>query len=252
MKKIVGLLSLLFTVYAVSARNSIITTVQDTTVVFNENVTYSVFEDNQYFNVSISTKDNDVISSMLRLGVSVYFDVKGKEKEDVYVKYPLEPIISSFIRGEESSQSLPSLEDEQMRKENIAKLVNEELPLEAMYHYFDNEEQFHVLLNSLDASVSYTYNKEEGLLEYQLRIPKYKVSSNPKEDFSQLIIGVKSNKMTNNRQKAESESQPNGKGGGQRSGGSRGGGRGNRGGGDRTGGQTSQQSTKTLDFWFKA
>ncbi len=252
MKKTVGLLLLLCTVYSAKAKDFITTVVQDTTVVVNENVVYKVSRDSQNFNVSISTKDNDVIMSMLRLGVSVYFDVKGKEKEDVFVKYPLEPVRPSFNRGEESSQGLPSLEDEQKIKEHIAKLVDEDLPLEAMYHYFDNEEQFHVLLNSLDASVSYTYDKGKGLLKYQLKIPKYKISPNSKEDFSKLIIGVKSNKMPEKRQKVNNGSQSNGRGGGPPSGGRGGGGRGGKGGGERPGGQNSQQAMKTLDFWFKA
>jgi hypothetical protein len=111
MNKTIGLLLLLSTVYSVNAKDLFTTVVRDTTVVVNENVVYKVFDDSQNFNVSVSTKDTDVIMSMLRLGISIYFDVKGKEKEDVFVKYPLEPVRPSFNKGEETAQGVPSLEE---------------------------------------------------------------------------------------------------------------------------------------------
>ncbi|EDM42860.1 hypothetical protein SCB49_11207 [unidentified eubacterium SCB49] len=250
MKKIIGLL-LLITVYTVNAKNNNATVVQDTTVVVNENVVYKVFKDSQNFNVSISTKDTDVMMSMLRLGISVYFDVKGKEKKDVYVKYPLEPVRPTLGKDQVPSQGIPSLEDENLIKQNIARLVEDDLPLEAMYHYFDSEEQFHTLLNALDTSISYEFDKVNGSLEYRLKIPKHKISTSSKEDFSDLLIGVKTNAMPGKRQEANKGSQSGGRGGRSSGGRGGGGGRGRQGGGE-PGAQSQQPSIKSLDFWFKA
>jgi len=253
MKKTVKLLVILCTVYSVSAKNPIATGVLDTTVVSNENIVYKVVEDKENFHISISTKDNDIIMSMLRMGVTVFFDVKGKKKEDVYIKYPLKPIRLGSKRDEEDvpSKGFKTLEEEKRSKQYIAKLIEKDLPQEAEYHHFDSQEEFHILLNSLNASISYTYNEENGLLEYRLKIPKNRISSSSKEDFSKLVIGVKTNKKEQTRPKADNRSKSNTRGGRPSSGGrGDGGGRGKRSNGANLDNQNMQDALKTIDFWF--
>lgn len=248
MKKIVSLLIIVCSIYSVNARNPKTTVVTDTTVVFNENVTYKVAQDKQNLHLSISTTDNEIIMAMLRLGVTVYFDVKGKDNEDVYIKYPLEPAKPKFNKEEASIDGFQTLEEEKKRKQHIASLIENDLPKEAEYSYFDSQQQFHILLNSLDASIAYTYNEEKGLLEYRIKIPKNRVSANPKEDFSKLAIGVKTGKLKGVKPKRDDLSR--GSGSNMRGGGSSSGGRGGQNNGEMPEGQNKQQAMAGIDFWF--
>ncbi|RMA64330.1 hypothetical protein [Ulvibacter antarcticus] len=251
MKKTV-LLLLVCTIYSVSAKNPKTSVVVDTTEVFNESLTYKVVQDNEYLQLSISTKDNDIIMSMLSLGVTVFFDVKGKEKENVYIKYPLEPVKTNFNKGQVPLDGFQTSEEETKRRQQIAKLIENDLPQEAAYNYFDSQEQFHILLNSLDTSLSYIYDPQKGLLEYRLKIPKRRISANSKEDFSKLAIGVKTGKLPDHKPKEDDSSRrPESKkrGGGRPSGG-RGGGRPNN--SERPESQNRQSSMATIDFWFMA
>jgi uncharacterized membrane protein YgcG len=258
MKKIVSLLIIVCSIYSVSAKKLKTTVVTDTTVVFNESVTYKVAQDKQNLHISISTADNDMIMTMLRLGITVFFDVKGKENEDVYIKYPLEPAIPKFNREEASIDGFQTLEEEKKRKQQIATFIENDLPKEAEYKYYDSQQQFHILLNSLDATIAYTFIEEKGLLEYRIKIPKNRISANSKEDFSKLAIGVKTGKLKDLKSKRDDRSKGSGsnmRGGGSSSGGrgGRSGGSGGRGGqnnGEMPEGQNKQQAMAGIDFWF--
>ena len=146
-------------------------------------------------------------------------------------------------------------------KQRIARIFEKDLPLEAWYSYFSKEEKFNVLLNSLDINVSYNYNRNKGLLEYNLKIPKNKINTDSKKDLRKLTIGVKTIKKKRNQENIERPQSSIGGGSGGRggppSGGQGGGppgGRGSQGG--QKGGPPSNEKMKPtaveLDFWFEA
>jgi hypothetical protein len=151
--------------------------------------------------------------SILNQGVVVYFDIKGKKKEKVYVKYPLEPIRSSSRRNEGVEGSVQRLDDEEAMKQRIVRIFENDLPLEAAYSYFSSEEKFNVLLNSFDISASYTYDQSKGSLEYRLKIPKDKINTDSKKNLERLTIGVKTIKKEQHQDRAE-RPQPSIGGGG--------------------------------------
>jgi hypothetical protein len=259
------------------------------TVLLNENVSYEFKEVKENIHVKVSTTDEKTIMSMLRLGVTVFFDTKGKKKQNVYVKYPSKPLQSGQRKqgqrqqgrrqqgqGQPNDEDNPttSLEEGKSgRRMKIKELVETDYPQTAEYSYFDDAEEFHVLLNTLDISVSFTYDEVEGLFEYNLILPKTKINVDDKKDLSKLVIGVKTEKVKRekNNDGGLSESLGGINLGGQQSGGRSGGGqRGSTGGGGRQGGNSAggrgqgqqgrgsqnnreqeRPSDVLLDFWFK-
>lgn len=258
MKQIIVSLTLLCALCTISAQTI------NTTLVSNENVDYKVTQDQDNLYVSISTSDNKTIMSILHLGVTVYFDIKGKKKKNVYVKYPIVPIRPKRKREQEVANDIQLFEEDNLAKNRILDIIESDLPKEAEYRYFDNKESFHILLNNLNVTITYDYNVTNGLLEYHLKVPKNKINSNPKKDLSNLLIGVKTNEIY---QKNRNNERPNASMGGRGSGGQSGPPGGGQGGGQggspsgEQGGQSgkSQMSDKNqdksgvaLDFWFKA
>lgn len=256
MKYIIISLLLFCSLFTVSATTIIPNKEKDTTIISNNNITYKVAQDDTNLYINISTSDTKAIMSILHFGVTVFFDIKGKKKQTVYVKYPLEPIKPNMKKGVNLNDDFPTLEDENRIKLSIINTIENELPQEAEYRYFDAKDTFHILLNTQDISLSYNYNIANGLLEYNLKIPKNKINADSKKDLSKLMIGVKTNsielKQINNGKPSVNIGGIGFGGQGGRQGGSPGGGQG----GQRNGSPAAEKNAKPkeaiLDFWFKA
>ncbi|WP_339714270.1 hypothetical protein [uncultured Kriegella sp.] len=237
------------------------------TVITGENVTYNFTQDANHFFLNIQTSDDNTIMSMLHLGVSVFFDIKGKKKENVYIKYPSEPVGLSDRRGDrERIEPENSEEDEEGKGQLIKEILENDYPQKAEYGYFDYQEEFHILLNSLGVTVSLTYDEKDGLLEYALKIPKNKTNLDSAKSTSKLTVGVKTNTIERKSKDGGGLSGTIGGiglGGGQngqgRSGGRQGGGgpSGGRGQGGQRGGpppgavEKGNPAEVVLNFWFK-
>lgn len=245
------ILSLLFTSIPLNAKTEEKFVLKDTTKVENNSVMYKVYEDDNYLHLNISTLNKKTAQSIIRSGLTVYFDVKGKEKENVYVKYP------SKIEQPQRRQRRNN--NEETNTIALDSLI-ETLPNEAEYGFYDDKVEFHKDLNSEDIALGFSITGE--VFEYNTKIPKHKILKENKTDLSKLSIGVKTNEpeRQNNQRPDESMRQ----GGGNRSGGGgRGGGMsGGRGGGNR-GGQSSGNNRPDrptqdradkveIDFWLDA
>ncbi|MBD0779949.1 hypothetical protein HPE56_19295 [Maribacter sp. ANRC-HE7] len=86
MKHLAILLTLLSSLYSFASNTTNFPA--DTTQVSNENILYKVSQDDNYVYLNISTTDTKTSMSIIRTGLTVYYDIKGKKKKDVYVKYP--------------------------------------------------------------------------------------------------------------------------------------------------------------------
>ncbi|GGG50801.1 hypothetical protein [Bizionia arctica] len=220
----------------------------DTTQISNENVLYKVSQDNNYVYLNISTTDRNTAMSIIKNGLTIYYDIKGKTKKDVYVKYPY---------GNEPRQSRQgSQENIDINAIDLNSMI-EKLPAEAEYGSFEEKQAFNKDLNTLDIAIANHYTASSQLFEFSIKTPKAKIASQENSDFSKLSIGVVANKMegSGNKERGQGQSQ------GMRSGGGRGGNGsgGGRSGGGRGGsrGQNEQQSSPTtervtVDFWFDA
>ncbi|MDW5288522.1 hypothetical protein [Formosa sp. PL04] len=226
--------------------------VADTISIANENVNYKVTDNERYIMVDISTQDTKTIMTMLHHGVTVFFDLKGKDKEDVAVKYPLEPInMQMKPKGSRTDDFQTEAEVNQIKK-NIKKAVSTDFPEEAEYIFFDKTNNFNVLLNSLDIKAVYGYNEKTGILTYQLTIPKSKLKEKSKSDFSKLKIGVKTEMPEKGKKSGPTESLEGG-GGGRGGSGGRGGGGGGRSSQSQQGSDDGDSKGPTgIDFWFEA
>ncbi|MEO9953127.1 MULTISPECIES: hypothetical protein [Nonlabens] len=214
-------------------------------------VDYKVSDDKEYIYVNVSTKDQKTSLSILRHGLSVYFDVKGNEDKNVYVKYPYDSAPVQMPRKPRNE----STEEEKPKIDFNAIIA--ELPGEAEYVYYDDRQQFHKDLNALEITMGYTVT--DDLFEYELKIPESKISNDSKADFSELTVGVVTNTFDKKPEKDSNEASQGGRGSGGRGGrgGGGGGGRGGRGGRGQGGGRggersPSQEQAVSIDFWFAA
>lgn len=212
----------------------------DTTQITNENILYKVSQDGSYVYLNISTTDKKTAMSIIRNGLTVYYDIKGKKKKDVYVKYPYSNEPRQFRQGSQENNDSNAID---------LKSIIEKLPAEAEYSSFEEKQEFNKGLNNLDISIENNYTDSNQLFEFSIKIPKAKIASQENNDFSKLSIGVVTNKMdgTINKERGQGQNQ------GMRSGGGRG--NGNRRGGMR--GQDRQRPNSTdekatIDFWFDA
>lgn len=224
---------------------------KDTTKIEDNNVVYRIYEDQNYLYLNISTLDKQTTLSIIRRGLTVYFDVKGKEKENVYLKYP--------INIEAPKRGLRINNNEKNTKINLDSIIAK-IPNEAEYGFYENKVEFNKDLNSEDISLGFNTNGQ--FFEYSIKVPKTKILIKNKTDLSKLSIGIKSNEpeRQNNQRPDESMRQeggnrPNGGGrGGGMSGGRQGGNRGNQSGGNNRNERPTQKKTDRveIDFWFDA
>ncbi len=243
MKQILIIFLIASTSYATANPGSL----RDTTKVVKEDVTYEVTHDGSYVYLNVSTVDKYMALSILRRGLIVYFDVKGKKKENVYLKYPLQVVRPHFKNAEEREQAMENL--------NVGDLIDK-LPSEVEYGFFENTREFNKDLNDMDITVLYTYTSENELLTYSLKIPKYKIDPNPEADFGKLSIGVVTGKEDPPAAKKSGRTRPSGngmKGGGRR--GNSNGIAGDRGSVDKAR-ASSRKNTRpvlaTIEHWFDA
>ena len=213
----------------------------DTTQITNKNVLYKVSQDETYVYLNISTTDKETTMAILRNGLTIYYDIKGKKKKDVYVKYPYSNEPRQSRQGSQENNDANPIDLNSM----IIKL-----PAEAEYGSFEEKQAFNKDLNTLDIAIANHYTSSSQLFEFSIKIPKDKIASQVNSDFSKLSIGVVANKMEGAVKKERGQGQSQG----MRSGGGR------RGNGNGRGGMKGQNEQRpstttekiTVDFWFDA
>jgi len=224
---------------------------RDTIEVENENIKYRFTSDTNNLYLNIRTTDRKVMMSMLRSGVLVYFDTKGKKKKNVYVKYPYNSVKPDRDRKSSRTDQKP-LEFSEMIKS---------LSKQAEYKHFKNSQKFHIDLNTQNITLGFDFNKKEEVLEYRLIIPKEHVTANNELELSKLSIGIAigSKNEEQRRQRSGQQRQVGSTNSGQKGAGSGRGGRsrGSRGGSGqgRPSNNSKQQerpSSTAIDFWFDA
>jgi uncharacterized membrane protein YgcG len=253
------IIALLFTLYTAQAHTTFRTILGDTTQVSNKSELYEVHQDADYIYFTVNTGDPKIMMSMLRQGVTVYYDIKGKKKRKVSVTYPVR---GDAPKRQRQERSLGQQNEERSEPtadrlyEMVRNHVKRGLPQQATYAYYGDDTTFNVQLNSQDIAVQFIYDSENQLLNYQIKMPKTKISNDPEVDFSKLTIGVVTPERTTENREGGSGQNARAGGGNNQRGGSPGGGGGGGRGGQRGGGQKkpSRQGTSgvTLNFWFKA
>lgn len=238
------MLFLIITTISAKAKTKLILT--DTTNVVENNVHYKVFSDNNFIYLNISTTDKKTSMSIIRNGLTIYFDIKGKKKKDIYIKYPYNAIPRQLRQNSQEPEI-----NEEFSAIDLNSII-ENLPKEAEYVYYDEKQTFHKDLNTQDISLGYIATRE--LLEFSLKVPKSRISSEIKIDFSKLSIGVLTNKLERSSEKENKQGQDQGmrSGNGNHRGGGMGRGNGQKGGENRGKRQSLETEHTGIDFWFNA
>ncbi|ADV51164.1 hypothetical protein I2486_19380 [Cellulophaga sp. E16_2] len=218
-------------------------------------INYSSTMDAKNIYVHLGTTDEATMVSMLHGGFSIYFDVKGKRKKNVSVQYPSEVTAPQAMgNGSENARGTSGVRQEiehEKRPDILAVLVG--LSKMARYSTPDLVQEFHLDLNNLGISIAYDYDKDAGLLHYELIMPIKNITVNP-IDVSKLTIGIVTTKIEKEQKESSNVSfggRDQGGRGGQGGGPGGGGGRGGSQGGDRPD-QDQRPEEVTIDFWFKA
>lgn len=254
MKCKIIILFLTFFSIQLEAKNSITT---DSTRVVNKSEIYSVTQDANSIFFTMSSNDPQTMMSMLRRGVIVYFDVKGKKKHNISVTYPFIDEKSKQGIDEGKKLELRSLQDEKGFNARIVGMLDKKIFQNARYVYNGDNLDFNVLMNNHQIAAVFDFKQEEGILTYTLNIPKLKINEDPSTDFSKLTIGVKSpERAVSNRPEGNKNVQSNRRGSGQargRGGASGGGQRGQNGGQIKQGAGAKKEGSKNsiLNFWFE-
>ncbi|WP_299311702.1 hypothetical protein [uncultured Aquimarina sp.] len=230
----------------------------DTTTVLSDTETYSVYHDNTHVYLTINTIDPKIATSILRQGVTIYFDVKGRKKKNVSITYPIIRNQRPTKRNEDESRELRRPKEDSSLMRQIDHRLQNDPPQKALYTYYDNIKEFNTFLNNDGISINIELDKEKNSLLYSLKIPKLKITNDANINLNKLTIGVKTVEILKNKSEGarSSNQQQSGRGTG-RGGPPRGsGGQGRSGNGlsgDHGRSKGGKQSpVELLDFWFKA
>ena len=249
------ILLFLFTQFCTTYAKTVNIIIADTTnVVNNKNITYVVTQDSKNVFISVETDDKKASQALLKEGVTVYFDVKGKKKKNVFVRYPNK---LPKPNRQKQQQPQPNTEENLPNREELI----EGLPQEAIYSHFNSKREFHILLNDLDTDISLDILKHNRI-KYNLRIPKHRINKDPKKSLEKLSIGVLIGRDQTDRPGNDERpgGQSGGRGGNSQGGGPPGGGGsgggppgGGNGGGNGGGQRPTQENRPQISiFWFKA
>ncbi|WP_159023289.1 hypothetical protein [Formosa sp. L2A11] len=160
----------------------------DTINTSNNYVNYQVYDNQESITFNMRTSEPRAIMSILHHGVTIFFDIKGTEKKKVYVTYPEEPLKITETPEFEVSNNFQSEADIKKIRHTIKERISQDFPEDALFVSNHDKESFNVFLNSIDIKAIYSYNENNGELNYRLTIPKDKI--NNKNNFSKLKIGV--------------------------------------------------------------
>ncbi|WP_055392643.1 hypothetical protein [Flagellimonas eckloniae] len=234
-----------------------------------DKLSYEALLDGDMVVVKLSSNHRETMMSMLHRGFSVYFDVKGKKKKNVAVKYPAETARpdreqrpEGQTRGQRPErQTTEQNEEEEDKGPDMMEVINK-LPRTAEYTFYDMTQDIHLDINAMNIAITYSFIERERILNYELRIPKDAILKDS-QDLSKLTIGIVSTKLEEKEGGRPQMSMNMGgggrQGGGPGGGGGRGGGSGGGMGGPPSGGngggsqqQGQRPQPESLNIWFKA
>ncbi|MEO9513279.1 MAG: hypothetical protein ABJN84_09315 [Flavobacteriaceae bacterium] len=236
-----------------------------------DNLSYEALVDGNMVVVKLSAGDRETIMSMLHRGFSVYFDVKGKKKKNVAVKYPAEVTRPDRQQGPKGQtrgqrperQTAEQSEGEEDQGPDMIEVLNK-LPKTAEYTFYDMVQDIHLDINAMNIAINYSFFEAERILSYELRIPKDAILKDG-QDLLKLTIGIVSTKLEEKEGSRPQMSMNMGggsrqgggggpPGGGGQGGGSSGGMGGPPSGGNGGGNQQQEQRPQpaSLNIWFKA
>lgn len=211
MKKYTGLLLLILTGCSTSQLTTSIPEEELKQSQFSQydpdsNIQYMVSNDQDNLHIKFKTADPSSIMKIMRQGMHLYFDTKGKKKKNVYLEYPLTKN-GSGLRPE------PNQIPGERTRPDINKML-EAVPEEAIFNNHDESEliQFSLIETDIKPSLRLSGKSE---ITYDLIIPFHRLAEGGLTSIDVLSVGIVT-------QSSNMQSQGSGQGG-MGSGGGRGG-----------------------------
>ena len=214
----------------------------------DSNIQYQVSNDQENLHIKFKTSDWSSIMKIINQGSKIYFDIKGKQKKDVFVEYPM--------TGQKGMNTRPDMKQVpgQASTPELSNML-EVVPKEAVFTSHKESEiiQFSLVETDIKPSITVTGKSE---ITYDLIIPFHRLSENGLASITTLSIGIVTESM--NMQSMDGVRADRMGGAGGRSGGGKGGSGGGRSGGgmsgaggDRSGGRMGQGEMPTpINIWF--
>lgn len=144
-------------------------------------ILYKVTNDDTNLHVILNTSSSTSILKILKTGLTIYFDVTGKKRQDVFIHYPFK--LKTELQNENYK--------EDMKAEPSARSLNyyvSQIPAELVYSAYGKNETIKLSRNS-EIKDSITVIKENEIV-YELCIPLSRLSINGKYSLTNLSIGI--------------------------------------------------------------
>ena len=143
----------------------------------DSNLLYYVSNDDENLYIRLSTSETTSIAKILRTGLTIYFDVKGKKSKDIFVHYPLAQ--NQHLSGNNNIYT-PQIE--------LPKLIAQISDI-ASYSNNNMTEDFSVVMADSDIKIN-IQSKSNTEITYSLSIPFTKIAKNGLADLSNLSVGI--------------------------------------------------------------
>jgi len=145
-------------------------------------ILYKVTNDDSNLHVILNTSSAASILKVLKTGLTIYFDVTGKKRHDVFVHYPYK--MTSDLQKETYTKDI--------KAEPSARSLNyyvSLIPAELIYSAYAKNEAIHLHNTNSGITDSITVIKDNEII-YELCIPLNRITMNGKYPLTNLSIGI--------------------------------------------------------------
>lgn len=135
------------------------------TTIWNDGISASFQNDGYYLYGLIIVRDQRIKQRMLSIGMTLWFNTKGKTKKEIGIKYP----IGSISNQNKQKQSNTEKNKKNANEEIISKMVeNLEKDIELI---FDQKKGLQKMKISEISGMEISIKESEGLLIYEIKVP---------------------------------------------------------------------------------
>lgn len=148
-------------------------------------ISWTVANDSRFLYVSFNTNNRQIERMVMFRGVTLYLDPSGKEKKNIYLRYPYRTGPNGFYRGNPQDKG---------ERNGFAHFQS---PMTAFWNKGDEgivinramehtEFKYHIKMDSL------------GFMNYQVRIPLHRITNTDYREINKLDVGIVINRPQSN------------------------------------------------------
>lgn len=145
-------------------------------------ILYKVTNDDSNLHIILNTSSAASILKILKTGLTVYFDVTGKKRKDVFVHYPYQ--MTTDLQKETINKDIKTEPSERSLNYFVS-----QIPAELVYSAYSKNEAIHLHANNTGITDSIKVIKDNEII-YELCIPINRITMNGKYPLTNLSIGI--------------------------------------------------------------